>query len=153
NVEGNREVREYAKQQGILLIRGIEITTLGGDISALGVDEVITGTYDEIIDRVHQLGGIAILNHPFAGLLPDPIQDKPDILKKFDAIEVYNAGTPLAENVEAIELAKKIKKPGIGASDAHSVDAIGNAFIAVAANDEKGVLEEIKKGRVTIGIV
>ena len=149
-VAGSKSVRRLAKELGIILIPGVEITTPFGDILALGVDQTFSGKPSEIIDKIRSAGGVAILAHPFGGFWRKSFAEM-KLVKKFDAIEVFNALTDnnfgMEANVKAMELAKKLHKPGVAGSDAHSLDLVGTAFISV----KEDVVEAIKNGRFNIG--
>ena len=52
----------------------------------------------------------------------------PEIIKRFDFIESFNACEPVDSNAGALKLAQKYKKPGIGGSDAHKLECVGMAY-------------------------
>jgi len=151
NMDALKEAIPVAEKEKIILIPAAEITTPGGDILALGIEKIPKGDVKQIIKEIHKQGGIAVLAHPYGGYWEDPIPNHPDIVKEFDAIEIFNASTPLERNLEAMDLAKKMMMPGIAASDAHFLEAIGSAFVEVEAKSEKEILEKIKKGELKIG--
>src|SRR4030066_1453581 len=64
-VEGARKI---AKETDFLIIPGTEVSSLGGHIVGLNVDEVIPRdlSADETVDRIHRAGGVAIACHPYA---------------------------------------------------------------------------------------
>ncbi len=83
-----------------------------------------------LIDFVHRHGGILGPAHPCGEKYLSFANTKryyksPEIIKRFDFIEVFNACEPEESNQGAAKLAKKYKKPGIGGSDAHKPDCIG----------------------------
>jgi predicted metal-dependent phosphoesterase TrpH len=145
-IRGSKKVRNLAKELEIILIPGVEITTEHGDILALGVEEVFSGKPLEILDKIRSSGGVSILAHPYGGYWRKSFAEM-DVVKEFDAIEIFNASTPLESNIRAMELAKKLKKPGIAGSDAHYLDMVGTAFI-ITKND---VIDSIRKGKIKIG--
>jgi predicted metal-dependent phosphoesterase TrpH len=145
-MRGSKKVRELAEDLEIILIPGVEITTEYGDILALGVEEVFTGKPVEILDKISSAGGVSILAHPYGGYWRKSFAEM-KVVSEFDAIEIFNASTPLESNIRAMELAKKLKKPGIAGSDAHYLDMVGTAFI-ITKND---VVASIKSGKIKIG--
>ena len=157
-VEGMKLAKTIAKKLDIMLIPGLEITTPFGDILALGIEEVIEIKHKDkkmifsIIDEIHSLGGIAIAAHPYGGYWPMKFADMNDILKRFDAIEVFNAFTSanfgIEANIKAMELANKLKLPGTASSDAHSLDMIGTAFTIPQSSN---IITAIKKNKIKIG--
>ncbi|MEF9840379.1 MAG: PHP-associated domain-containing protein, partial [Lachnospiraceae bacterium] len=52
----------------------------------------------------------------------------PEIIKRFDFIETFNACEPPASNEAAAKLASKYQKPGIGGSDSHRLNCVGMAY-------------------------
>jgi len=148
-MDGYFHVKDSIDDPGIIIIPGVEITTPFGDILAYGVEEMPDGTPTQIIDRIHELGGIAVLAHPaFGGFSQMGFLDMLDIMKhKFDAIEIYNASTPLELNIKAMEAAKNHNMIGIGGSDAHVVEMVGTSY---TVSQEKDILSAIKKGNVKV---
>ncbi len=86
-----------------------------------------------LIDFVHRHGGILGPAHPCGGKYLSYANTKrfyksPELIKRFDFIEVFNACEPEDSNAGAARLAAKYKKPGIGGSDAHRPDCIGMGY-------------------------
>jgi hypothetical protein len=150
-MDGYKLAKPLAKKVGIILIPAVEITTPLGDILAYGVEEMPEGGVTEILDKIHEVGGVAAIAHPFVGFFQVSFAEIMETIKhKIDAIEIYNAMSPLEANVKAMELAKKINLPGIGGSDAHHHEAIGTAFTVTNTED---VIKAIKKGETKVGWV
>jgi hypothetical protein len=150
-VKGLAQAKMTAKKIGITLIPGVEVTTHYGDLLALGVEFLPKGGLMEIIDSVHEHGGVVIIAHPFAGYYQLGFVDMIDIIKhSIDAVEIFNGNTPLELNKKARILAKKVKLPGIASSDAHFLEEVGSAF-TVSKDDV--VLKNIKKGDIRVGWV
>ncbi len=149
SVKGLAEARKAAKEAGIILVPGLEVTTNMGDILVLGVEEKISGTPSQVFDKAHSLGGIAILAHPFVGFYQTSLAGILNIIKeKIDGIEIYNANTPMNANIKAMEAAKKYNLVGIASSDSHTADTIGSAFTACKGSD---IIKAIKEGKIEIG--
>ncbi len=158
--DGSKKAAKAAKKEGVILVPGVEITTRFGDILALGIKEAIYGLdadlsgIKKIIHKIHEKGGAAIIAHPFVGSWPNG--SLADHIKKldFDAIEIFNSMTSdifgIETNVKAMELAKKMKMPGTGGSDAHSLEMIGTAF---TISKTKDIVSAIKKGNIKAGWV
>lgn len=86
-----------------------------------------------LIDFVHRNGGILGPAHPCGSAYMSYTNTKrhrknPEIIKRFDFIEVFNACEQLESNEKAARLAHKYKKIGIGGSDAHNVNSVGMAY-------------------------
>ncbi len=146
-VAGIEEAKKIAKKLDLEFIPGVEITTQYGDLLALNVEEVVKGEIMEIIDKIHELGGIVAIAHPFVGNFPVMLKDIAHVLR-IDAIEVYNAMTPFEANMQAFKLAKELKLPGIAGSDAHDSEFVGKAF--TICDDNLDIISAIKKGRVEV---
>ncbi len=147
-----KAAKACAKKLGIAFIPGLEITTAHGDILALGVEEMPkTKDVLEIFDHIHSHGGVAIIAHPFAGYFQISLADMAPLLKgKIDAIEVYNASTPMPANLEASRLAKHLGMVGVAGSDAHFTEMVGAAYTICSDSD---LLSAIRKGKVSVGWV
>ncbi|MGN1165200.1 MAG: PHP domain-containing protein [Lachnospiraceae bacterium] len=86
-----------------------------------------------LIDFVHRHGGILGPAHPCGEKYMSFAQTKkyytsPEIIKRFDFIETFNACEPESSNEGALKLACKYKKPGIGGSDSHKIECVGKAY-------------------------
>ncbi len=86
-----------------------------------------------LIDFVHRHGGILGPAHPCGEKYLSFANTKkyyksPEIIKRFDFIEVFNACEPEESNEGAVKLARKYHKVGIGGSDAHKLDCVGKAY-------------------------
>jgi len=148
-MDGYNKIKKKVRDYNLVIISGVEITTPLGDILAYGIEEMPSGSPTEILDKIHAAGGVAAIAHPYAGFWRMSFADMIDIIKhKIDAIEIFNAFTPLEANIRAMELAKRAKLPGIGGSDAHVLDMVGAAF---TVSNEKDILKAIKAGKVKVG--
>lgn len=86
-----------------------------------------------LIDFVHRHGGILGPAHPCGEKYLSFANTKkyyrnPEIIKRFDFIEVFNACEPEESNAGAARLAKKYQKVGIGGSDAHKLECVTKAY-------------------------
>lgn len=86
-----------------------------------------------LIDFVHRHGGILGPAHPCGEKYMSFANTKkyycsPEITKRFDFMEVFNACESAESNEGALKLARRYKKPGIGGSDAHKMECVGMAY-------------------------
>lgn len=86
-----------------------------------------------LIDFVHKNGGVLGPAHPCGSPYMSFTNTKryfrnPEIMKRFDFVEVFNACEPFESNEKAAKLAHKYKKIGIGGSDAHNANSAGMAY-------------------------
>lgn len=152
NTDALPEVMAKTKNTDILAIPSIEVSSSLGHILGFGCEESIPKglTPQDTIDRIHDLGGLAIVPHPFCfyrhGLLCKIDYEE----LKIDAIETKNARFIVGYcNNKAKRLAKKEKIPTLGASDAHYWEFVGDCYSLIdCEKDIDSVLKAIKKGKV-----
>ena len=150
-VDGTSEVMAKTRNTDILAIPSIEVSSTLGHILGFGCEENIPRDLSpqETIDRIHDLGGLAIIPHPYCfyrhGLLC-----KIDYKElKIDAIETKNARFIVGYcNGKAKNLSKKENIPELGASDAHYWKFVGDCYSLIDAEKNiDSVLKSIKKGK------
>ncbi len=141
---GATEALRY-ESEGFRVIPGVEVSSLEGHILCLGVTELIARDIpaEEVIERAHELGGIAIAAHPF-DRFRSGVGDLVFSLK-FDAVELYNGHT-LASTRDIGGVRSEIKIPVVGGSDAHRLEDIGLVYIETGDDP----IESIKKGDVEV---
>ncbi|MEM2937001.1 MAG: CehA/McbA family metallohydrolase [Candidatus Bathyarchaeia archaeon] len=149
-VKGYYKVRELASAyKDVLIIPGIEVSTVEGDLLLLGAAEVPPEpwTVEKVIDFARDLGCLVIAAHPYREFgLGDLTKNY-----KVDAIEVLNAGSPSYSNVLAEDLAKTMGLPGVAGSDAHRVNELWKAYTEIQASmDLDEILKAVKKGLVKV---
>jgi predicted metal-dependent phosphoesterase TrpH len=134
---------KIAQEKNLLIIPGIEVSSLNGHVLGLNVQEPIPRRLDvdETVDRIHDSGGIAVACHPvtfFKGSLGERTNSR------FDAVEVINASAfPFNYSVKHGErLASRLGISRVGGSDAHYGPEIGCAHTVV---DAELVVDEIVK--------
>ena len=151
-VDGTSEVLRKTRNTDILAIPSIEISSTQGHILGFGCEENIPKdlTPQDTIDRIHDLGGLAIIPHPYCfyrhGLLCK--SDYKDL--KIDAIETKNARFIVGYcNMKAKNLSKKENIPSLGASDSHYWKFVGDCYSKIdAEKDIDSILKAIVKGKV-----
>jgi len=138
-----------AKEIDLFVIPGIEVSSSKGHIVGLNVqDRIPSGLdVDETIDKIHDVGGIAVACHPvtlFKGSLGR------HVTSKFDAIEVVNSSAfPFKYSVRhSKQLASRSGiRSQVAGSDAHYGPEIGCSYTVV--NAEKAVdqvVDAIRRG-------
>ena len=151
-VDGTSEVLKKTRNTDILAIPSIEISSTHGHILGFGCEENIPRDLSpqDTIDRIHDLGGLAIIPHPYCfyrhGLLCK--SDYNDL--KIDAIETKNARFIVGYcNNKAKKLSQKENIPSLGASDAHYYKFVGDCYSLIECEkDIESVLKAIKKNNV-----
>ena len=131
-IKGARKAIEYAKDKPILIIPGIEIKSKEGDVLGLNVKEIIPNklSAEETIKKIKELGGLAIIPHPF-GWLCSFKGDIEEIAEEIDGIEVFNASIFGLGNKKALDFAQKFNLPFTAGSDAHFPNFVGQVFLEI----------------------
>jgi predicted metal-dependent phosphoesterase TrpH len=150
-VDGTSEVVKKTRNTDILAIPSIEISSTLGHILGFGCEESVPRDLSpqDTIDRIHDLGGLAIIPHPYCfyrhGLLCK--SDYEDL--KIDAIETKNARFIVGYcNNKAKNLSKKKNIPSLGASDAHYFKFVGDCYSLIdCEKDIDSVLKAIRKNK------
>lgn len=149
--KGYHKIRKLAlPYQDILIIPGIEVSAIGGDIIILGIAEPPPKpwTPENIINHAKEQNGIAIAAHPYRTYGLGDLAKNYD----FDAIEVLNGISTPQANKMAQKLAKVMTLPGVAGSDAHRVDEMWTVYTEVQASSNiDEILTAIKKGLVKVG--
>jgi predicted metal-dependent phosphoesterase TrpH len=149
NIKSWKEASEEARKQGIIFIPGEEIETKSGHILGLGLSELIEPglTVDETVENVREQGAVSVAAHPF------------DIRKlgvehemgKADAVEAFNSmNMDRFSNMFTEGLARKLGRPMIACTDAHTLEMIGTSTTEMYAHDIDSCLKAIIKGRVVM---
>lgn len=134
-------VESYARQKGLVLIPGAEVTTRPSivlrrrcHILAVGVSEGVE-SYIPIEDTLKQIkkqNGIAIAAHPFCSQFAKTLYIGHQVGDyAFDGIEVFNSSEISEDNRKSAALATVLGLPGFAGSDAHSLGNIGRARVEV----------------------
>jgi predicted metal-dependent phosphoesterase TrpH len=131
--------RAIARDRGLRfeVVVGEEVTTLGGHLLALWVEETVKPlrSLRSTIAAIHDQGGLAIPAHP---LVPYPLCAQGFVLRRLladeprfrpDAIEAFNPtalGRPWHARV--VQFAEENGLATVGNSDAHALEAIGSGY-------------------------
>ncbi len=155
-------LKKLAEPHRLILINGQEIYTadeknkIEGEFLVFGVGRSLTGKYSarELIQRVHDEGGILVAAHPYK-------------LSRNGRTRYYGAGDRIYDlQVDAVELfhpdhseqaLEKVRRamdalgiPGTGGSDAHKIFNVGSCVTIFenAVRGETDFLREMRKGRI-----
>jgi predicted metal-dependent phosphoesterase TrpH len=135
---------------GFLVIPGVEMSTAEGHLLCLGVTlpNLKGAPAAEVCRQVHALGGLAIPAHPY-DFLRAGIREAVLETLEIDALEVFNAATPLKHcNRMALEFAQRRQLPMTAGSDAHHQAAVATAYTILPTDDfsVRGILAQIPRG-------
>jgi predicted metal-dependent phosphoesterase TrpH len=151
-IQGSLEAAELAKLDGLIAVRGVEVSTVDGHVLAYGLSEPVPKglSIQETIDKVHAAGGVVVAGHPVR--FPSGIGLENSANRSFDAIEVLNGGNSNRSNRKALKLAERLGKPVTAGSDAHKIHEIGKSFIVVdGVASEAELLDALRSGRAHTG--
>ena len=147
-----KNLSDYAKKKGILLIPGIEFEINKRHILCINAHEDIykVENFDNLKQyRKSHPESLIIAPHPF---FPGPSLGKflPENIKLFDAIEISWAYTKLKNyNKKAIALAKKHKLPLLATADCHILRNLDVAYTMVnSKKDIQSIFTAIKDNKI-----
>ena len=156
-IDASLEMVKLAEAYDIIGIPGVEVSTAAGHVIALGVTELVDPgqSFEETVEAIHELGGIAVVPHPFqasrSGVLTKI--DQSVVIEHADAIEVYNSRLLTGRaNRKAERFADRHGLPKTAGSDAHVCEMVGQAvtYIDAAEPTVEAIIEAIAEGRTEI---
>src|SRR5947208_17002770 len=106
------------------MIPGAEMTSRSGNILAIGIESNVPRriTVEETVERIHDLGGIAVASHPFSSRVRPSLGEE---CLKTDGVEVFNATNRGDSNSRALFLAQTHGRRGTAGSDAPGPRTVG----------------------------
>ena len=154
---------ELAERSGLVILAGMEVSTDLGHVLAYGLPKYLPGIYRAkgLREAADEVRAVLIQSHPLRlpvyvggeydgknGFKLDDLVQRP-IFRLVDAIETYNGCRPADENELAREVAERLGMRGIGAGDAHSLDAIGRCVTVFEEpiRTMADLVRELKAGR------
>lgn len=155
-ISASLEAVKRAPDYGLVGIPGLEVTCAAGHVLAIGVEEAVPRDrpFEETVERIHALGGIAIVPHPFQefrnGVLAHIDEEA---LLAADAIEVFNSRLLTGRaNRQAQRFARRNGMPMTAGSDAHIFPMVGRAVTHVETDERTvgAILEAIREGQTTV---
>jgi predicted metal-dependent phosphoesterase TrpH len=140
---------------GLIIIPGVEVSTRQGHLLVLGVREPLPAGRHvmETIRLARSLGAVTILPHPYHMWRHGVARRVPESIGAVDAIETFNSRYIVGSaNRKAARVARKVKIPAVGGSDAHNARFVGFGFTMVASRPEvSSILSAIREGRTLAG--
>jgi predicted metal-dependent phosphoesterase TrpH len=144
------DIRRLAEEMEFVVVRGMEVTTEVGHVLVFGLDEhhPDMATLESLHRIVRAEHGLMYLAHPsrrYGTLPPD------DLSAYFDSVESQNGTEGMLQNDNAAQLARGLRLPGIGGSDAHSAREVGVCAtdFDAAVSDEASFLAALRSGAYT----
>ena len=162
NPWGDGELSALAKESGIRIFQGNEITTNQGDVLVFGYHEDLRGVVpiQDLHKAVTAAGGLMIAAHPFRGFLlfgitqlrMDAYQaSQRAIFQYVNGVEIFNCKLTDAENQMARQVAEHLGLLGVAGSDAHRLDEVGRCVTILEREikSEPELITELRAGRFT----
>lgn len=141
------EARRVAEDMEFVVLRGMEVTTEVGHVLVFGLPrfDPEMASLTALRRIVRHEGALMFLAHPsrrYGTLLPE------DLSAYFDSVEAMNASEGMLQNDNAAHLARGMRLPGIGGSDAHSVREAGICATCFDAPvvDEAAFFDALRSG-------
>jgi predicted metal-dependent phosphoesterase TrpH len=131
--EASAPVEQVGRDEGFLILRGVEIATDKGHLLAYGVTDDGWNIWgrdsylplEEVIERVNELGGICAPAHPFRNVGLASLMEALLELKDIAAVESHNGVNAESDNDLAISASRHLGLPTLGGSDCHKTVAVG----------------------------
>ena len=131
--EASEPVEKIGREEGMLVLRGVEISTDRGHLLAYGVKDDSWNIWgrnnylplEGVIDCIRDCGAIAVPAHPFREIgLASFLEWVLDV-QGITAIESHNGGNRDGDNELADVAATQMALPTLGGSDCHKTAAVG----------------------------
>jgi hypothetical protein len=150
NIKGLNLSLELRKKYNFLLLRGMEVRCVDGDVIIILEEPTSLPLHNITISKlsniVHEKGGIIYPVHPFRYGVPS-INEKIYQITSLDALEILNGNCDEEENKKALMASKKLNLLGLGGSDAHNKAMLGKyvTIFKKKINNEKELIRAIKE--------
>lgn len=131
--EASKPVEQVGRDEGLLVLRGVEIATDRGHMLAYGVEDDGWNIWGRdnylplpaVVERITELGGICVPAHPFREVGVASLLEKLLEVTGIAAVETHNGGNLDSDNVLALDAARHMALPTLGGSDCHKTEAVG----------------------------
>ncbi len=146
-----------AAPDGLTVIVGEEIRTLGGDLIGLFLERPIPPGLSAVaaVEAVRAQGGLVGIPHPFERVRGSLGREAAiaSLAPLVDWVEVHNARLVGRGNERAAEFAQANDLPAVAVSDAHSVAEVGVAYTAVSGDPSTpaGLLAALRAAEIVPG--
>ncbi|ADI74115.1 PHP domain protein [Methanohalobium evestigatum Z-7303] len=128
-IKGALEAKKFETPDFGVII-GCEVSTDKGELIGLFLQDEITSTSPEdVIEDIHNQGGIVVVPHPFDEYRSKRFSSLSEYYKQIDAIEVFNSRCIKEKSNEAARrFANKNNLLMVGGSDAHYLNEVGLGY-------------------------
>lgn len=142
------EIGDSAVIEGVLVIVGAEVLTFEGDILTFGLEDIPKEmiSAEELLTLVKKNNGVAIAAHPFRNNNRGIGDNMKRLAPLLSGVEAFNGSTLYEHNMQAYHLAKELKLPLFGSSDAHVLEKVGAfaTYFKDSIRDHKDFIEAVK---------
>jgi len=133
SIEASESVARIGQEEGLLVLRGVEISTDHGHLLVFGLSDDSWNIWGrnnyiplrELIERANALGAICVPAHPFRDIGLPSLLDAVLDLDGIAAVETHNGGNLDHVNELAMTASGILGLPGLGGSDCHKRNAVG----------------------------
>lgn len=149
----NDYLKDYARERGILLIPGVEITMRGKHILAYNIRKQFSSIKTIAdIKRIKDMNNLFIAPHPYFPAAHSLGRKFMEWQHLFDAVELSHFYTEDVDfNKQAVLKAKELNIPLIGTSDSHVLRQFNTTYTMIdAEKNTEAVFDAIRKGAVEI---
>lgn len=131
--EASAPVEQIGRDEGFLILRGVEIATDKGHLLAYGVEDDGWNIWgrdsylplQEVIEKINDLGGMCAPAHPFRNVGLASLMEGLLELKDIAAVESHNGSNAESDNDLAISASTHMGLATLGGSDCHKTVAVG----------------------------
>lgn len=156
SVEASEPVGRIGREEGLLVLRGVEISTDRGHLLGFGLEDDGWNIWGRnnylplqaLIDRINDLGGIAVPAHPFREFGLASLMEGLFDLTGIAGVETHNGINFVGDNDLAMQAAVAMSLPTLGGSDCHKEEAIGRCAteFSVPVADMAGFIAAVRQG-------
>ncbi len=148
----NQDLASYARERGILLIPGVEMTIRRRHVLVLNPPPYKTCSDFFSLSKLCRLETLIVAPHPY---FPGTYSLNGYLLKHlnlFDALEYCHFYSPMINfNQKAIEVCRSLEFPLIGNSDAHFLSQLGTTYSLIYAEKNlESIFAAIRRNRVEV---
>ena len=131
--DASKPVVQVGLDEGLLVLRGVEIATDRGHMLAYGVVDDGWNIWNRdtylpmnaVIERITELGGICVPAHPFREVGVSSLLEGLLDVTGIAAVETHNGSNQDSDNVLALNASRHMALPSLGGSDCHKTEAVG----------------------------
>ncbi|MDP1612143.1 MAG: PHP domain-containing protein [Sulfuritalea sp.] len=154
--EASEPVERIGREEGLLVLRGVEIATDKGHLLAYGIEDDGWNVWNRdsylpleaVIERINDLGGVCAPAHPFRNVGLASLMEGLLDLKEIAAVESHNGVNAESDNELAIQASTHLGLPTLGGSDCHKTVAVGRCATEFArpVRDMASFIVAVKAG-------